>query len=219
MDLNEFKEALTKGLKINNIKLDLNKEKIVLLYKYMKFILNKNEHINLTAIRDEHEFIYKHYIDSLYLTQYISKGRLIDIGTGAGFPGFPLLIALDKIEVVFLDSKNKKLKIIEEFVFNNELKRASFMHGRAEKIKEDYNFQNQFDYVVTRAVSNIKNIIDYSMPYLNSTGIGLGMRGMLDLEERSLIQKNKKIEKLIEYSIIDKKQNVKYKRNLLILKR
>ena len=119
MDLNEFKETLTEGLESNNIKLDLNKEKTVLLYKYMKFILNKNEYINLTAIKDEHEFIYKRYIDSLYLTQYISKGRLIDIGTGAGFPGLPLLIALDEIEVVFLDSKNKKLKIIEEFVLEN----------------------------------------------------------------------------------------------------
>ena len=218
MDLNEFKETLTEGLESNNIKLDLNKEKTVLLYKYMKFILNKNEYINLTAIKDEHEFIYKHYIDSLYLTQYISKGRLIDIGTGAGFPGLPLLIALDEIEVVFLDSKNKKLKIIEEFVLENELKRASFIHGRAEKIKEDYNFQNQFDFVATRAVSNIKNIIDYSVPYLNSTGTGLGMRGMIDLEERSIIQNNKKIEQLVEYYIIDKKQNIQYKRSLLILK-
>ncbi len=228
MNFDEFKEILLEGLKINNIEILLDNNKINLLYKYMKYILKKNKSINLTAIIEEQAFIYKHYIDSLYLTKYIKEGKLLDIGTGAGFPGIPLLIAIDNLNVVFLDSKNKKIKIIEEFIIENNIKNTLFFHGRAEDLKKVESLKNNFDYVTTRAVSNIQNVIEYSIPFLNKKGIGIAMRGVFSVEDLTLINKNNNVKKFFNYVIKEKKINDplnknieydEYKRSLLLLKK
>lgn len=217
MTIKEFKQILEHGLKINNIEIDLSNEKINLLYMYMKFLLEKNKHINLTAIRDEKEFIYKHYIDSLFLVQSIksnesskqsedtkkhNKIKLIDIGTGGGFPGMPLLIAIDDLEVTFLDSTSKKLKVIEEFTTENNLLNAIFIHERAEVLNKDKNHINKYSYAVTRAVSSVENVIQYTKPYLTKDGTGIAMRGQLEHQEKESLKTNKHIKEVKTYQLI-----------------
>ena len=220
MKLDEFKNNLIEGLKLNNINnINITDYKIELLYKYMNYIIEKNKSINLTTIIDKYEFIYKHYIDSIYISKYIKEGKLLDIGTGAGFPGMPLLILIDNLEVTFLDSKNKKLKIIEEFVKENNIKNAKFLHVRAERTDENKIYLNKYDYVTTRAVSNIENVINYSIPYLKAEGKGIAMRGILTEEEKNIIQNNNFIDNIEIYSIIDSIQKTEYQRSVLILKK
>lgn len=216
MNLEEFKKILKEGLVLNNISINLNNEKQELLFKYMKYILDKNKYINLTAIKDKKDFIYKHYIDCFHIIKYIKKGKLIDIGTGGGFPGIPLLIVIDDLEVTFLDSTKKKLKVIEEFIFENNISKAIFIHDRAEKLNKNENYKNTYDYVTTRAVSNIKNIIDYTLPYLKKDGLGIAMRGKL--EEEVEILKNTNISKVDKYNLVDQ-NNIKNERNILLLKK
>lgn len=216
MNLEEFKKFLKEGLVLNNISINLNNEKQELLFKYMKYILDKNKYINLTAIKDKKDFIYKHYIDCFHIIKYIKKGKLIDIGTGGGFPGIPLLIVIDDLEVTFLDSTKKKLKVIEEFIFENNISKAIFIHDRAEKLNKNENYKNTYDYVTTRAVSNIKNIIDYTLPYLKKDGLGIAMRGKL--EEEVEILKNTNINKIDKYNLIDQ-NNMKNERYILLLKK
>ncbi len=216
MNLEEFKKILKEGLVLNNISINLNNEKQELLFKYMKYILDKNKYINLTAIKDKKDFIYKHYIDCFHIIKYIKKGKLIDIGTGGGFPGIPLLIVMDDLEVTFLDSTKKKLKVIEEFIFENNISKAKFIHDRAEKLNKDEKHSNNYDYVTTRAVSNIENIIDYTLPYLKKDGLGIAMRGKL--EEEVEILKNTNINKIDKYNLIDQ-NNMKNERYILLLKK
>lgn len=182
----------------------------------MKYILDKNKYINLTAIKDKKDFIYKHYIDCFHIIKYIKKGKLIDIGTGGGFPGIPLLIVIDDLEVTFLDSTKKKLKVIEEFIFENNISKAIFIHDRAEKLNKKEKHSNNYDYVTTRAVSNIENIIDYTLPYLKKDGLGIAMRGKL--EEEVEILKNTNINKIDKYNLIDQ-NNMKNERYILLLKK
>ncbi len=218
MDLKEFENILIKGLKDNKIEEVLNNNKIELLFKYMKYIIEKNKSINLTAITDEVEFIYKHFIDSLYLAKYIKKGSLLDIGTGAGFPGIPLLIFVDDLNVSFLDSRNKKLLVIEEFIINNNLKHADFLHERAEMLHKDNKFNKKYDYVTTRAVSNIENVINYSIPYLKRDGISIAMRGQIEDQDELTIKNNKYIKEVDIYLLKDDKNNP-HKRSILLLKK
>ena len=218
MDLKEFKNILIKGLKDNEIEVDLNNNKIELLFKYMKYIIEKNKSINLTAITDEVEFIYKHFIDSLYLIKYIKKGSLLDIGTGAGFPGVPLLIFVDNLNVSFLDSRNKKLLVIEEFISNNNIKNADFLHERAEMLHKDNKFDRKYDYITTRAVSNIENVINYSIPYLKTDGISIAMRGQIEDQDKSIIDSNKHIKEVDQYILKDDKNNT-HNRSILVLKK
>ncbi len=215
MKFNKFKTNLINGLVQNNIKINLTEKKIELLYEYMKFVLNKNKYINLTAIVNEEEFIYKHYIDSLYLTKCVERGKLVDIGTGGGFPGVPLLIVVDNLEVLFLDSKNKKLKIIEEFMVENNISGAEFLHSRAELANKQGKYTNNFDYAVTRAVSNIKNVIDYSKPFLKRNGVGIAMRGQLNMEDEKIIKESLSIIQIEKYKIKDVIKKTTYDRSLI----
>ena len=114
MEYKEFEKEFLVELDKNNIKNVTNSEKF---YKYMKLLLEWNEKINLTAIKDEKEFIVKHFIDSLTIEKYITNGeKVLHIGTGAGFPGIPIKITKNKSHVDLVDSVNKKLNVIRDII-------------------------------------------------------------------------------------------------------
>ena len=136
MDFEEFRIEFLKQL--NENKMSVDQKKINYFYQYMKEIISWNEKINVTAITDEKEFIIKHFIDSLTVLNYIDDGEfVIDIGTGAGFPGIPIKIINDKSKVTLIDAVNKKLNVIRDISEKLHLNNLQILHSRAEDLAID----------------------------------------------------------------------------------
>ena len=176
MKLKEFEKIFIEECEKNNIdskKLDIEK-----FYNYMLGIINWNEKINVTSITDEKEFLVKHFIDSLTISRLLSSSKtLIDIGTGAGFPGVPLKIYNKNLKVTLIDSVNKKLNIIREVSKGIGLEDLEIIHIRAEELAHDPQYREQFDIVTTRAVSNLTTITEYMLPFLKVGGKAICMKG------------------------------------------
>ena len=126
-----FKKKMNELL--SEINIEINENKIDMFYLYMQELLEWNKKINLTAIEDENEIILKHFIDSLTVQKYIKNAQnIIDIGTGAGFPGIPLAIVNEKSNIVLLDSLNKRINFLNNVIQKLELSNVKAIHGRAE---------------------------------------------------------------------------------------
>lgn len=176
MDLKEFEKIFKEKCKKNNI--ELQTYEIEKFYKYMLGIIEWNEKINVTAITDEKEFLEKHFIDSLTINKYLKNGKkLIDIGTGAGFPGIPLKIANSNLEVTLIDSVNKKLNVIKEVSKEIKLDKLEIIHTRAEDLANKSEYREQFDFATTRAVSNLSTIAEYMLPFVKIGGKAICMKG------------------------------------------
>lgn len=176
MEFVKFKKIFLEELEENNLKLDENKIKT--FYDYMLGILDWNEKINVTAIKDEREFIRKHFIDSLTICNDIKDGEnVIDIGTGAGFPGIPIKIAKENSKVTLIDSVNKKLNVIRNVSNNIKLQNLEIIHTRAEDLANKEEYREKFDVVTTRAVSNFSTIAEYMLPFIKVGGKAICMKG------------------------------------------
>ena len=141
--------------------------------KYMELILEWNEKVNLTAITDQEEFIKKHYVDSVAIcafSQMKEAKTVIDVGTGAGFPGVPLAILHPEKEFLLMDSLNKRIKIIDGISQEIGLKNVSFRHGRAEELAQNKEYREQFDLCVSRAVANLAVLSEYCLPFVKVGG-------------------------------------------------
>ena len=126
--------------------------------KYMNLVIEWNEKINLTAITDRQEFIVKHFYDSISLLSCadIKKGaKVIDVGTGAGFPGIPLKIVRPDIQLTLLDSLNKRIVFISDVVMPGIGLNAEAVHGRAEDFSKQAKYREKYDFAVSRAVANL----------------------------------------------------------------
>lgn len=177
MNREEFIEE-TKKLGINITEEIMNK-----FDTYINFLIEYNEHTNLTAIKDYESILLKHFFDSLMLEHYFdfkNTKRILDIGTGAGFPGMILAIMHPKIEVTLLDSNNKKLKFLELLAEKINVKNIKIVHERA----EDYvNRERQkFDVVTSRAVSDLEILSELSIPFLKIGGYFIPLKGKIDDE-------------------------------------
>ena len=140
MEIEEFRDFFIDECNKNGIKIEENL--IEKFYVYMKEILRWNEMVNVTAIKEEKEFIVKHFIDSLTIEKYIKNGKkILDIGTGAGFPGIPIKIVKNESEVVLVDSVNKKLNVIRDIIPKIELEKIECIHSRAEDLAKDSNYR------------------------------------------------------------------------------
>ena len=216
MDLEEFNIVFEKKLNNNGISLDVRNYKK--FYIYMKEILKWNKKINLTAITNEEEFLVKHFIDSLTVEHLIASGRtLIDIGTGAGFPGIPLKIANPDQKITLIDSINKKLNVIRDISKKIELNDLEIIHSRAEELAIKKEYREKFDYATTRAVSKLNVIAEYMLPFLKIGGKAICMKGPNISEELENAKKTidvlgGKIEKL-EKIFIDNE----YERNIVVI--
>ena len=219
MNIEEFKTILIEGIKKNNIK-ELDGNSINKLYEYMKNVLEWNEKINVTAIKDEKDFIYKHYIDSLLINEFIKdKAKVIDIGTGGGFPGIPVKIANESISITLIDSVNKKLNVIRESIKNLHINNVEIIHTRAEDLYKKKDYFEQYDIATTRAVSNFKNIAIYMLPFLKKGGIAICMKGPnykedLDESMNEIKKYGGEVSDIKNYNI-----NTEYERNIIIIKK
>lgn len=198
MDLNEFANEINKYANMMNIK--LNNTQIEKFYTYMNMIIEWNEKINLTAIVEPKEIIIKHFIDSLTVAEYIEDdSKIIDVGTGAGFPGIPLKIYNDSYEVTLLDSLNKRINFLDEVISALDLKKIETIHGRAEDFAQDNNYREKYDYAISRAVAPLNILLEYLTPYTKVKGRVIAMKGS-NVEEEILQAQNamKKLDVSIE---------------------
>ncbi len=179
-------EILKKYLKesAERININITEEEAEKILNYKKLVIEWNEKINLTAITEDKEFILKHIIDSLTINKYIKdKESLIDIGTGAGFPGIPLKILNPNIKIVLMDSLNKRLTVLNDIIEKIKLEKIKTLHGRAEEIFKNKDFREQYDVATARAVANLNTLIELMLPAVKVGGICICMKGKGGEEE------------------------------------
>lgn len=178
---------------LNNLKsldIELTKERKEKFFKYMEMLIEWNKKINLTAIIEKEEIIIKHFIDSLTILKYIEKNKtLIDVGTGAGFPGVPLKIVNNELEVTLMDSLQKRLKFLEEVIKENKINNVKIIHKRAEDAGRDKKLREKYDYATARAVANMSTLVEYLLPLIKIGGKCIVMKGP-NIEEE--LNKSKK---------------------------
>lgn len=212
MEFNEKKELILKYIEMYEISkyIEITDKMIEEVISYMDYILEKNKYINLTAIKDEHMFIKKHIIDSLYIVKYIKKynikySNILDIGTGGGFPLIILKIFLniENKNTYGMDKTLKKLKII------TEKENIKIIHSRAEIVAHDEKYREQFDLVVSRAVSSIENVIEYSAGFVKIGECAILMRGKKEEYDKKILQKFGFKEELHEsYNIFEEDRSI-----------
>lgn len=181
----EFKEFLEEfKIMAQKMQIQIEEEKIKKFYDYMLLIQEWNEKINLTAITEPKEIIIKHFIDSLTIASQINKNtKIIDIGTGAGFPGIPLKIYNDSINITLLDSLNKRTLFLKEVADKLNLQGVEIIHGRAEDFAQDVKYREKYDIAVSRAVAPLNILLEYLTPYVKVNGNMIAMKGTNATEE------------------------------------
>lgn len=193
---------------------NLSKEQIEKFKVYYKSLIEWNEKINLTAITDESEVITKHFADSLSILKYIkNNSKVIDVGTGAGFPGIPLKIANESLKITLLDSLNKRVLFLDEVIKELNLKDINTIHGRAEEVAHDKDHREQYDIAVCRAVAKLNVLAEYMLPYLKVGGVFICMKGPnineeIDSSMKAIKLLGGKIEKVESFELEENQRNI-----------
>lgn len=165
--LDSFKQAL------EELEIQLSEKQINQFIQYYELLVEWNKVMNLTGITEWEEVVQKHFVDSLTLIHAVDlteSYKVLDLGTGAGFPGIPLKIAFPHLEIVLLDSLNKRIKFLNEVIAQLGLTGITAYHGRAEEFAKKAEYREQFDLVVSRAVANLSTLSEYCIPYVKIGG-------------------------------------------------
>lgn len=187
MNFKEFDKYLLENLKKEDIKVEENVSGE--FWKYMNTLLEWNKNVNLTAITDGREIIEKHFIDSLTVLKYIKSGdKVIDVGTGAGFPGIPLAICKKDASFTLLDSLNKRINFLDVVKEEINLNNVENLHGRAEDYGKNIKYREMYDVAVSRAVAPLNILLELLIPFVKIGGMCVCMKGPNVSEEMKDIE-------------------------------
>lgn len=170
--------ALIKGAEALGIKLE--KEQIDNFILYKELLEEWNQKINITTITDSFEIDIKHFVDSItpLTTEFFKENiKLIDIGTGGGFPGLPIKIMREDIEVVLVDSTKKKVNFLADVIDKLGLEKIQAVHGRAEEMGRNTDYREKFDIAISRAVAQLNTLCEYCLPFVKVGGYFIAMKG------------------------------------------
>ena len=180
---NTFKELF--NAELNKIDIKLSDSQIDKFEKYYNHLIEKNKVMNLTAITEINDVIKKHFIDSIVLLKYydISDKKIIDVGTGAGFPGIPLAILFPDAEFTLMDSLNKRIGFLNEVIELCDLGNVETVHSRAEDLGRNSQYREKFDICVSRAVANLSTLLEYCIPFVKVNGYFISYKSAATDEE------------------------------------
>ena len=162
----------------NEIGITLNDQQVELFYNYMNLLLDWNSKINLTAITEQNDIILKHFIDSMTVFDYLKDVKsIVDVGTGAGFPGIPIGIMCEDKKITLMDSLNKRIKFLDDVIEKNNLNNIVTIHSRAEDLGKNDIYRENFDVAISRAVANLATLVEYMLPLVKVGGKCICMKG------------------------------------------
>lgn len=205
----------------DDVNMDFNEEKYNKFIKYMELVIEWNQKINLTAITDEEDFIKKHFIDCIKVfksDEIRSAKSIIDVGTGAGFPGIPIAIMDESKSICLLDSLNKRVNFLNLVIDELKLSNVYAVHSRAEDGARKAELRENFDVAVSRAVANMAVLAEFCLPFVRVSGSFVALKGPA-IEEELANSKNAisvlggKLKNVIELDIED----TELKHNLVIV--
>ena len=217
MNFEEFKKEWTKQYQENATK--ITEEQMQKFFFYMELLLEWNQKMNLTAITDPKEIILKHFIDSMTISPYIKQEKkVIDVGTGAGFPGIPLAIICPNTSFTLIDALNKRISFLKEVVTKLQLSNVVVEHARAEDFAKEN--REKYDIATSRAVANLPVLLEYLLPFVKKEGKCICMKGPniqeeLDEAKKAITVLGGELEKVDYFHLMD----TEIERNNVVIKK
>lgn len=207
--VDKFKAGLEKW------NVSLTEKQVQQFLTYYEMLIEKNKVMNLTAITEYDEVIEKHFLDSISLCQIydLTKAvKILDMGTGAGFPGIPLKIVFPEIELMLADSLNKRIKFLEEVIQELGLEKVEAVHARAEELARKKEYREGYDLVVSRAVANLSTLGEYCIPFVKQGGYFISYKSGEIEEEIEGAQKaisilGGKLNQVFKFELSDQKRS------------